>query len=84
MKSPWDFPDIALELGIPYLYFCHHLTSDRKDDMDAGKNKTKQVFKALSGTSLVQDYLTDFMAFDCVKVWIGKEVQEDIAGKQDY
>jgi hypothetical protein len=39
VKGTWDFVGIALDLGIPYLYFCHHLMSDGKYDIKAGKKQ---------------------------------------------
>ncbi|XP_045649419.1 tRNA-dihydrouridine(20a/20b) synthase [NAD(P)+]-like isoform X2 [Ursus americanus] len=56
LKCIWDWVDIALELGTPYMCFHQHLMYMMEK---ITSRQEKRVFNALSSTSAVLDYLTD-------------------------
>uniref|UniRef100_UPI002443A3BD tRNA-dihydrouridine(20a/20b) synthase [NAD(P)+]-like isoform X2 n=1 Tax=Nyctereutes procyonoides TaxID=34880 RepID=UPI002443A3BD len=56
LQCIWDWIDIALELGTPYMCFHQHLMYMMEK---ITSRQEKRVFNALSSTSAVLDYLTD-------------------------
>ncbi|XP_030897816.1 B-cell receptor-associated protein 31, partial [Leptonychotes weddellii] len=56
LKCIWDWVDIALELGTPYMCFHQHLMYMMEK---ITSRQEKRIFNALSSTSAVLDYLTD-------------------------
>lgn len=56
LKCIWDWVDIALELGTPFMCFHQHLIYMMEK---ITSRQEKRVFNALSSTSAVLDYLTD-------------------------
>ncbi|XP_031794618.1 tRNA-dihydrouridine(20a/20b) synthase [NAD(P)+]-like isoform X1 [Sarcophilus harrisii] len=56
LKCIWDWVDIALEHGTPFMCFHHHLMYMMER---ITSKQEKKVFNALSSTTAVLDYLTD-------------------------
>ncbi|XP_045144826.1 tRNA-dihydrouridine(20a/20b) synthase [NAD(P)+]-like [Echinops telfairi] len=56
LKCIWDWIDIALELGTPYMCFHQHLMYMMEK---ITSRQEKRIFNALCSTSAVLDYLTD-------------------------
>uniref|UniRef100_UPI002021DA6C tRNA-dihydrouridine(20a/20b) synthase [NAD(P)+]-like n=1 Tax=Myodes glareolus TaxID=447135 RepID=UPI002021DA6C len=56
LKCIWDWVDIALELGTPFMCFHQHLMYMMEK---ITSRQEKRLFNALSSTSAVLDYLTD-------------------------
>lgn len=56
LKCIWDWVDISLELGTPFMCFHQHLMYMMEK---ITSRQEKRVFNALSSTSAVLDYLTD-------------------------
>ncbi|XP_066198540.1 tRNA-dihydrouridine(20a/20b) synthase [NAD(P)+]-like isoform X2 [Saccopteryx leptura] len=56
LKCIWDWVDLALELGTPYMCFHQHLMYMMEK---ITSRQEKRVFNALSSTSAVLDYLTN-------------------------
>ncbi|KAM9216728.1 tRNA-dihydrouridine(20a/20b) synthase [NAD(P)+]-like isoform 2-T3 [Dugong dugon] len=56
LRCIWDWVDIALELGTPYMCFHQHLMYMMEK---ITSRQEKRVFNALSSTSAVLDYLTN-------------------------
>ncbi|XP_035300915.1 tRNA-dihydrouridine(20a/20b) synthase [NAD(P)+]-like isoform X2 [Cricetulus griseus] len=56
LKCIWDWVDIALELGTPFMCFHQHLMYMMEK---ITSRQEKRVFNALSSTSAVLEYLTD-------------------------
>ena len=56
LKCIWDWVDLALELGTPYMCFHQHLMYMMEK---ITSRQEKRVFNALSSTTAVLDYLAD-------------------------
>lgn len=56
LKCIWDWVDIALELGTPFMCFHQHLMYMMEK---ITSRQEKRIFNALSSTSAVLEYLTD-------------------------
>ncbi|XP_028624738.1 tRNA-dihydrouridine(20a/20b) synthase [NAD(P)+]-like isoform X2 [Grammomys surdaster] len=63
LECLWDWVDIALELGTPFMCFHQHLMYMMEK---ITSRQEKKIFNALSSTSAVLDYLTDHYGDDSI------------------